>query len=549
MSSSSFTIPHFFSSEALGEQPTHKRTWQAIPLFVAVLVLPQLSSLLWWMQSRSSIHFRGYINAEYLTLLAVALIFPNWLSISLVTLELTVSLVEPIAHLYYFSPGDALASLKYLSFIPHHLLILYGFLLVCYVLACFRVTKYIVSTLSKTHGKLLAVLFLFFGAAPLVVDFSHGRLRPFHVSPEDGDVDLHSVRLTRAPGASLLYATLILNQANEVASSEPAPISSALDRAIASIPARSNPNIVLVLTESWGRSLKGSINQAETAPYLDPELTEMYDVHMGTVPFFGPTTHGETRELCGDSRGRPGPANASAAKYDSCWPGRLSHNGYRAVAVHGFSPTMFERASWYRQLGFSETAFLPELQQSGAAMCDGAFPGACDADVAKWIGNRLEKEGTGPPLFVHWVTLNSHLPVADVPGVEAQSGCRRAGIDGAASLCAWFNRVLMVHESVREVALRRDNRPTVFVIVGDHAPPFLDPAIRRQFSQSEVPWVILTPRTLTNSPTPNMLVAGAGAVSQSTHEHLKHIANSAPGRPTHRHCRREKVTEGSKAVV
>jgi phosphoglycerol transferase MdoB-like AlkP superfamily enzyme len=37
-------------------------------------------------------------------------------------------------------------------------------------------------------------------------------------------------------------------------------------------------------------------------------------------------------------------------------------------------------------------------------------------------------------------------------------------------------------------------RPTIFVIVGDHAPPFSDTASRSQFSSAEVPYVLLLPR-------------------------------------------------------
>jgi hypothetical protein len=33
------------------------------------------------------------------------------------------------------------------------------------------------------------------------------------------------------------------------------------------------------------------------------------------------------------------------------------------------------------------------------------------------------------------------------------------------------------------------------VIVGDHAPPFGDPDLRARFSQSDVPYVVLVPRS------------------------------------------------------
>jgi hypothetical protein len=33
----------------------------------------------------------------------------------------------------------------------------------------------------------------------------------------------------------------------------------------------------------------------------------------------------------------------------------------------------------------------------------------------------------------------------------------------------------------------------VFVVVGDHVPPFADPQLRQNFSATDVPYVLLTP--------------------------------------------------------
>jgi hypothetical protein len=62
------------------------------------------------------------------------------------------------------------------------------------------------------------------------------------------------------------------------------------------------------------------------------------------------------------------------------------------------------------------------------------------------------------------------------------------------ALCSWYQLVANVHESVSRLALEQLGRPTVFVIVGDHAPPFANPELRGQFSNTEVPYVLLVPR-------------------------------------------------------
>jgi phosphoglycerol transferase MdoB-like AlkP superfamily enzyme len=64
------------------------------------------------------------------------------------------------------------------------------------------------------------------------------------------------------------------------------------------------------------------------------------------------------------------------------------------------------------------------------------------------------------------------------------------------ALCSWFRIVRAVHQSIEQVALRPNSRPTVFILVGDHAPPFGDAALAGQFSQTQVPFVMLTPKDL-----------------------------------------------------
>jgi hypothetical protein len=63
---------------------------------------------------------KGWISLEYLVLLGIAFLFPCWGMITLLTVEMCIALVEPIAHLYYFSIHDALFSIRYLLYIPVH---------------------------------------------------------------------------------------------------------------------------------------------------------------------------------------------------------------------------------------------------------------------------------------------------------------------------------------------------------------------------------------------------------------------------------------------
>ncbi|HKO19147.1 MAG TPA: sulfatase-like hydrolase/transferase [Acidobacteriaceae bacterium] len=513
MSPVPFTLAEFDLRE---RAVSRKGRWiKSAQLALALVVLPQVSTLLWWMQTHSWIQLRGFVNIEYLLLFAVALLYPGWVTISALTAELTIALLEPLGHLYYFSPGDAIRSFRYLSLVPTRLLLVYLLVLLVYMGGCVVILRFALAGLPRGGSRQVAGMLVAVVLCSLSYDLSAGHLRPMYTSPEHRDEDLRTTKVVRAPVASLAYATFILNRGTRVPARQ-LMLSSALGHAIGGLQRGTKPNIVLVLTESWGLAVDPRVNQAELAPYLQPDLLQSYRVETGTVEFFGSTTSGETRELCGNTLGRWGDTH-SVDQYRSCWPAELGRDGYTTIAVHGFTPTMYDRDTWYPELAFSEQVFLPELQRDGAKICSGAFPGACDADVAKWIGNRLEAKTPDRPLFVHWVTLNSHLPVAAVQDPGADRRCQQTGIEEEGSLCAWFNRVLDVHKGVAELAMKSGIGPTIFIIVGDHAPPFLRPEVRDRFSQVVVPWIVLRPRPI-SAPT-SMYAASRPKSADPVHEH------------------------------
>jgi phosphoglycerol transferase MdoB-like AlkP superfamily enzyme len=254
------------------------------------------------------------------------------------------------------------------------------------------------------------------------------------------------------------------------------------------------PDIVVTVVESWGVAQDSSLQKAMVEPYLDPELLTKYQVFQGSVPFYGATVAGEARELCGNEIGYY-LIRAPASDLKGCLPERLASLGYHRIAVHGMSGLMFDRLIWYRTLGFQELWFQEELKKQGLPNCAGAFQGTCDADIAAWIGRRLEEDNSRPKL-IHWVTLNSHLPVPVPSYLRDGAPCTAdIGLEPHTALCSWYQLVENVHRSVAQLASGPLGRPTIFVVVGDHAPPFGDPDLRGRFSQSYVPYVVLVPRS------------------------------------------------------
>jgi phosphoglycerol transferase MdoB-like AlkP superfamily enzyme len=153
---------------------------------------------------------------------------------------------------------------------------------------------------------------------------------------------------------------------------------------------------------------------------------------------------------------------------------------------------MFERSSWYRKIHFEETWFRSQLSQEGLPECPGPFPGICDAAIPGWIEGRLQH--ANEPQFIYWLTLNSHLPVPITNMVKDPPSCSSTAVLEDDGICAWYRLVFNVHRSVAELARKAEGRPTVFVVVGDHAPPFSSEKRRDEFSHSVVPYIVLSPK-------------------------------------------------------
>jgi phosphoglycerol transferase MdoB-like AlkP superfamily enzyme len=182
------------------------------------------------------------------------------------------------------------------------------------------------------------------------------------------------------------------------------------------------------------------------------------------------------------------------AQLNRCVPLRMRRAGYRTLAVHGFGGDFFDRKDWYPKLGFDDIWFHDRLQAAGLPDCPGPFPGSCDDAVAQWLGQRLREPGDAP-LFVHWVTLSSHLPLWQSVLLKWHSGCDvSVATSNDPAICTWYDLILVANRSVHDLALAPLGRPTIFVVVGDHAPPFDKDSERAEFSANQVPWFILLPK-------------------------------------------------------
>lgn len=459
---------------------------QALGLFLGAIVVPNL--IVCARFTALSELFRGWINIEFLLLAAAYLLIRSRLVLVAIAIELVIDLFEPIAHLYYFSDSDAYRSLRYLNAQPWSRLSLYGALVLGYVFTVVVAFRLLMPKRSRPAVRWSAALSAL-AALLFAADFLCGRY-----SALGADVTRARLTLVRTPAVSLVRRALVFR--TRPVDGPIGPVDSALGRFLArsqGAVVKSRANLVIVLVESWGEMKNGSARAQLEQVYRRPDLLARYSVERGTVPFRGATISGEVREICGrtfptDIAGAPDP------ELHSCVPFRFLQEGYSTFGIHGFRPGMYGRQDWYPRVGLSRAFFEPDLTRAGLKTCPGGLTGTCDADVAVWLQQFLRDSSATHPAFIHWVTLNSHLPVEPNSSRETRSACRTASpILQDDGLCAWYRLVQNVHESVFRIAMAA-RRPTYFVIVGDHAPPFLSTGRRNEFSQSEVPYALLLPR-------------------------------------------------------
>lgn len=249
-------------------------------------------------------------------------------------------------------------------------------------------------------------------------------------------------------------------------------------------------NVIVVLAESLGVPEFAEGQAMFAADWDRHEWRERYNVSHGQVNYYGSTTFGELREICGEFGNYAG---FDFGKSD-CLPARMRKAGYQATAIHAFEANFFQRDEWWPQLKFNKEIFGEQLEIAGAKDCGGIFPGACDVDIPQQIGSMIKQSGA--PQFVYWVTLNSHLPVLPEAtlGTEGCDDPKAPLATVSPRLCRLFTVHHNLADAISKMAMDPSLPPTDILIVGDHMPPFFDRKLRSMFNPAQVPWILLRAR-------------------------------------------------------
>jgi phosphoglycerol transferase MdoB-like AlkP superfamily enzyme len=272
--------------------------------------------------------------------------------------------------------------------------------------------------------------------------------------------------------------------------SDDAPFSSAVSNADF-VPAAGAPkrHLMIVMVESLGATVDNpEMQRLIFGRYKDPAVQARFELSTGTTTYFGSTTMGEIRELCG----RWGEYDELVSRRDEgCLPARLAQQGYETTAYHSFGGHFFDRSAWYPNIGFGQMFFRNHLIKNGAERCGGVFAGACDRHVPRQLAAHLK--AADKPQFIYWLTVNSHLPVPEKNNL---------GTDDCARLSPTLERdypmicrQIAIWDAIDAAMVKEitaaDFPPTDILLVGDHMPPYFDRKSRTQFAPDRVPWLLL----------------------------------------------------------
>lgn len=250
---------------------------------------------------------------------------------------------------------------------------------------------------------------------------------------------------------------------------------------------RPKHHVLLVLVESLGQLRDPQQRKVLFSSFDDEKLRERFAVTTGTTSFFGPTAYGEMRELC---QLRSSYGSLLDSDRPSCLPAQFAARGYRTVSVHGFTSAFYDRLSWYPRIGFVRTVFQETATATYKRRCGGPFVGPCDVEIADVISDRLS--AATQPMFVYWLTLNSHVPVR-AGEATPRHDCATGGPFGDPEVCTMAEIWEDLFAAISRLAMR--NPETEILLVGDHAPPLWRRKARGLFEPDQVPWLRLAPRS------------------------------------------------------
>jgi len=470
----------------------HSQRWHRLAIARAVLAYGILPNLPFWIGLSFVPHTTiGLLNLDFLVVALLSLYIKRAWSTIILVLVFFVEMLEVLPSLYFLSEHDALLSLKYIILLSWYRTLMDALLLLSVAVAIALLTEYAAGKTWLRYRRTSTCSIVFLVALLAGIRLLSSDTSIWHRDAYAG------AKFATSSGSHLIKELVAHSSQSYDSTSTQEHVPSATETYLQKTdPATAKHgaahNLVLIVVESYGDISNPAYANWLLSPYFQPGVTRRYDVQLSHSPFKGATVSGEFRELCGLQLDIPAITSVSFFAQD-CVPAAMNRKGYMSTGLHGFSGQMFDRAHWWKAIGFSQTLFFEDLRnRPGIKMCSGPVPGICDADMANVIRGLLLAAPRTTPQFVYWVSLNSHLPIAISTGSSAVFQCnQKTAVVQDSAICNWMGLIFTVNNAVANLASDPNLPPTDFIIVGDHAPPFYSKPRRAEFSPTEVPVIYL----------------------------------------------------------
>lgn len=462
------------------EKPMHKQFSLKNTLIYCLffLIVP---NLFFWVTSHYIFIMRGLINFDYLLLGFLIYFLPSILGYLLLLFIFIADFIFAILPGYHFADSSILKSLQHILDINlTHAYI--SLALVAIVL--YFIFKYLKAIATRTAALVCLGMMFIIIALDFVLEKNILALEnntPIYFNMTSSGIHkftktiLNDNQLSTPPGSHTVDAASKIIFEN--LSQENLP-----------------HHIVYIVVESLGEFQETAANQLQWRAFDGIKQSGRYTVHQGTVPYKGSTVPGEMRELCRRQINTVHP-NPQHIVQDECLVGQLQALGYHTSAIHGFSSAFFNRFEWYPILGFDDILFIEDVDTklSEQLRCGSTFKGACDTHLVDLVHEKI-LQAPHEKTFIYWLTLNTHLPVAMLE--NSTLDCQQSlSTQQYSDVCALVTQHDQLFSEIAKLTQDPQLPPTLFVLVGDHAPPYLPLNRRNLFVPLQVPYLILWPNS------------------------------------------------------
>lgn len=165
-------------------------------------------------------------------------------------------------------------------------------------------------------------------------------------------------------------------------------------------------------------------------------------------------------------------------RFDSLAEQYTKSGDYRAVLLHGYDDSLYNRTVTYPLLGFSDLLFSADIQQLGIQREDGVYGGYYMRDGYFYQGmlNRMGAVNeSGQRAFLYGITMENHQPFnPDKFDYECQIGvsCDSLSDEDMDIVRVMVEGITRADQALGELteALRQSEEPTILVFFGDHRP-------------------------------------------------------------------------------